>query len=361
MLWSFEGIGIGYSSVSIADGKIYTTGMADANGIMTCLDLNGQQLWQANYGPEWKRNFKGARCTPTIDNGSVYVISGVGQVGCFDADTGQKNWLIDAFSQFEGRYPHWGYAESPLVLENKIIFTVGGEKVLMAAVNIKDGSVVWTTPANGDRSAFCSPIAFQWADKTIIATVTENYILGVNAHSGELLFSYPISNYVTGNFRPTHPNTPIANDGKIFVSSGYDIGAIQLRLSEDGTSVEQVWTNPEFDNHHGCIVLLDGKLYGANWQSNKVGKWMCVDWQTGKTEYEILWGNKGGLTCADDMLYCYEEASGTVGLVKPENFEVVSSFPITLGENEHWARPVVCGKRFYIRHGDVLMAFDIAG
>jgi outer membrane protein assembly factor BamB len=63
------------------------------------------------------------------------------------------------------------------------------------------------------------------------------------------------------------------------------------------------------------------------------------------------------------MLYCYEEASGTVGLVKatPDGFDPVSTFMITLGEKEHWAHPVVCGKRLYIRHGDILMSFDIAG
>jgi len=160
-----------------------------------------------------------------------------------------------------------------------------------------------------------------------------------------------------------HPNTPIFKDGRIFISSGYDMGSVQLKLSADGTSVEKVWANPEFDNHHGGIVLVDGKLYGANWQSNKQGKWVCVDWETGKTLYEQEWGNKGSLSYADGMLYCYEEASGTVGLVKatPDGFDPVSTFMITLGEKEHWAHPVVCGKRLYIRHGDILMAFDIAG
>jgi outer membrane protein assembly factor BamB len=141
------------------------------------------------------------------------------------------------------------------------------------------------------------------------------------------------------------------------------MGSTQLKLSVNGDSVEKVWENPEFDNHHGGIVLVDGKLYGANWQSNKQGKWVCVDWETGKTLYEQEWGNKGSLSYADGMLYCFEENSGTVGLVKatPDGFNPVSSFQITQGEKEYWAHPVVCGKRLYIRHGDILMSFDIAG
>ena len=363
MLWSAEGIGHGYSTVAIADGKIYTTGMIDETGLLTCFDLDGNQLWQADYGPEWKRSYPGTRCTPTVDNGHVYVISGTGQVGCFKAESGKKVWLVDVFGQFEGQYPKWGYAESPLVLNDKVIVTVGGKKALFAALSTKDGSVVWTTPANGDKGAFCSPAAFQWAGKTIIVNMTENHIVGVNSQTGDVLFSYPVSNYVSDEVRGNHPNTPILKDGKIFVSSGYDMGAAQLKLSSDGLSVEEVWKNPDFDNHHGGIVLVDGKLYGANSQGSKQGDWMCIDWETSETVYEHTWGSKGSLTYADGMLYCYEEKSGTMGLVKatPEGFDPVSSFQITLGEKEHWAHPVVCGKRLYIRHGDVLMAFDIAG
>jgi outer membrane protein assembly factor BamB len=187
--------------------------------------------------------------------------------------------------------------------------------------------------------------------------------MGIDAKTGQVAFSYPTSNYITGKIRGYHPNTPIVKDGKIVVSSGYDMGSIQLKLSADGASVEEVWRNQGFDNHHGGIILVEGKLYGANWQSNKQGKWVCVDWGTGKILYEEQWGNKGSLSYADGMLYCYEEKSGTVGLVKatPDGFSPVSSFQITLGKKEHWAHPVVCGKRLYIRHGDFLMAFDIAG
>ncbi|MEN8126475.1 MAG: PQQ-binding-like beta-propeller repeat protein [Planctomycetota bacterium] len=362
MLWSVDGIGIGYSTVAIADEKIYTTGMVEDQGQLTCFDLGGKQLWQSDYGPEWKRNFTGARCTPTVDSDRVYVTSGTGQVACFKAQDGEKVWQVDAFTRYEGKYPNWGYAESPLVLDDKVIFTTGGKKALFVALNKKDGSVVWTTPANGDRSAFCSPVTFPWAGKTVALTMTENHMMSIDIDSGEVFFSYPVSNYISGRIRGTHPNTPIVHDGKIFISSGYDMGSVQLKLSADGSSVEKVWQNLEFDNHHGGIVLIDGKLYGANWQSNKRGKWVCVDWETGKMLYEQGWNNKGSLTYADGMLYCYEEKSGTVGLVKatPDGFSPVSSFQITQGEKEHWAHPVVCDKRLYIRHGDILMAFDIA-
>jgi outer membrane protein assembly factor BamB len=78
--------------------------------------------------------------------------------------------------------------------------------------------------------------------------------------------------------------------------------------------------------------------------------------------YKATWnGNKGSIIYADGMLYCYDEATGDVGLVpaSPKGFEVVSSFRVTQGSGKHWAHPAISGGRLYIRHGDALMAYDI--
>jgi len=63
------------------------------------------------------------------------------------------------------------------------------------------------------------------------------------------------------------------------------------------------------------------------------------------------------------MLYVYEgPREGTVSLVKatPEGFSRAGAFQVTLGDGNHWAHPVVSGGRLYIRHGGVLIAYDIA-
>jgi hypothetical protein len=61
------------------------------------------------------------------------------------------------------------------------------------------------------------------------------------------------------------------------------------------------------------------------------------------------------------MLYCYSER-GDVALVKPDpgDFDVVSSFRIDKGSGPHWAHPVIRDGRLYVRHGEVLMVFDIS-
>jgi outer membrane protein assembly factor BamB len=58
-------------------------------------------------------------------------------------------------------------------------------------------------------------------------------------------------------------------------------------------------------------------LRGINWTSNTRGNWVCLDWDSGKVMYEAKWnGNKGSIIYADDMLYCYDENTDDVALVK---------------------------------------------
>jgi hypothetical protein len=89
--------------------------------------------------------------------------------------------------------------------------------------------------------------------------------------------------------------------------------------------------------------------------------WQVINWNTG----EMLVQNKelggGSIIYADGMFYCYAENDGEIALVKasPQSFEVVSRFKVTLGTDQHWARPVIKDGVLFIRHGNALMAYKI--
>jgi outer membrane protein assembly factor BamB len=361
MLWSVEGLGSGYSTVAIAGGTIYTTGLVDRKGVLFAFDMQGKEKWKKTYGAEWRKSMPGVRCTPTVDGGNVYVISGVGEVFCYDAKSGDQKWTVDAFNKFGGKYGIWGIAESPLIDGDNIICTPGGSKATMVALNKNTGETVWTCLVEGERSCYCSPILVERGPNKIIVTMTDDLVLGVDAKTGKLLWKDSQKDQF-GENKAINPVSPIHHDGMVYATSGYDDGGAMLALSADGTSITRKWIDETLDCHHGGIVVVDGHIYGANWANNGDGSWVCLDWKTGKVKYETHWNCKGAVTYADGMLYCYEEKKGNVALVKPtpEKFDVVSSFKIELGDGKHWAHPVVCGKRLYIRHGDVLMAYDIS-
>ena len=141
---------------------------------------------------------------------------------------------------------------------------------------------------------------------------------------------------------------------------GYDYPAVMLEMDSTGTSVTEKFVDHTLDNHHHGVILTDGFLYGSNWFDNKRGRWVCMNWDTGEIKYVADWDTKGAIVMADGMLYCYNER-GSVGLVKPDpdEFKVVSEFKIKKGAGPHWAHPFIADGRLFMRHGDVLMVYDI--
>ena len=115
------------------------------------------------------------------------------------------------------------------------------------------------------------------------------------------------------------------------------------------------------DTHHGHYVYAGDYVFGSNWENNSKGKWICLEWYTGEVMYEEEWITKGSIVFADGLLYCYEERSGNVALVNPtpDKFDIISSFKIESGTGPHWAHPYIADGKLLIRHGDVLMVFEI--
>ena len=134
-----------------------------------------------------------------------------------------------------------------------------------------------------------------------------------------------------------------------------------LNLSEDGQSVDIAWISSVLDVHHGGVVKIGNHIYGSNWIDNRMGNWVCLDWETGEVKYETEWINKGSVIAAEGNLYCYEEKTGNIALVKatPEKFDIISSFKVPLGTGPHWSHPLIKDGVLYIRHMDALMAYDI--
>jgi outer membrane protein assembly factor BamB len=109
------------------------------------------------------------------------------------------------------------------------------------------------------------------------------------------------------------------------------------------------------------MVLIGNYIYSSTHDNNSMGRYICVDWTTGKTMWVTKWYNKGSIIAADGMIYIYEERWGHVGLVKPDStkLDVVSEFQVKKGTGPFWAHPVINNCVLYLRHGEALMAYNI--
>ena len=348
-LWSASGLGDGVSSVSVVDGRIYTAGMTNNRGSILAFDLAGKQLWKTEYvAIPLERGYPGVRTTPTYDDGAVYIMSALAKAAAFDAISGEILWQRD----LPNNHVTWGIAESPLVVDDKAIFTPGGEAGTMVALDKKTGVEKWVMTELTEASAYCSPRLFDDGRRRQIITLTEAHMIGVDPATGKLLWkvAYPARYSI-------HAVSPVFAGGSIYVTDGYGQGGKLFDLVGDGRSVVLGWEDEELDVQHGGVVAVLGVIYGA--ASN--GTWHALDIGSGETVNTIRRLGKGSVIYADGMLYGYTE-KGEVVLVDPDprRFDVVSRFEITEGEGHHWAHPVIAGGVLYIRHGDVLMAFDIS-
>ncbi len=352
LLWHFDGLGEGHASAAVTEKMVYTSGTEGENGFVIALDYSGKTIWKTVYGKEWMDSFNGVRSSPMIYNGLVYMMSGFGKVVAMNAVNGNVLWSKDILADFGGENIKWGVTENLVADGDKLFCTPGGPNVSMIALHVKTGELIWKAKSNGEKSAYCSPALIKLPTRNLLVTHTGNSIIGVDAATGELLWSYEHLNQYS-----IHPNTPLFKDGYLYCFSGYGQGGVMLNLADDGSSVTKVWKNASLDNQMGGVILFDGKIYGSG-QNNR--EWFCLDWKTGDILYSSKMLGRGNVIFADGKLYCYAD-TGDVALIDVSNgsFEKVSSFRVPFGEKQHWAHLVINNKRLYVRHGSSLMVYSI--
>jgi outer membrane protein assembly factor BamB len=360
LLWSYEGLGHGHSSVAVAHDKVYVSGIIDsaqAVGTLFAFDLEGTLLWKREYGQDFTDNFIGTRSTPVVVGDHVYLESGAGAIYCLQAENGEEIWSKDYVTDFGvDTTIQFGYAESVLIDGDRLICVPGSRENNVVALNRFTGETIWASRGNGEQATYNSPILVEIGDQRLIVAMTAASIMGIDADTGEMYWRMEQTQR-----NKIHANTPLYADGKLVVSSADptpNSGLVQLELLDEGRDARVVWRYRRFRNLLGGLVKIDSCLYG----STAMGKdWQVISWNTG----EMLVQNKelggGSIIYADGLFYCYTEREGEVALVdaSPEKFEVISKFEVPLGTKEHWARPVIDQGILYIRHGDALMAYNI--
>lgn len=356
MIWNAEGLGHGFSSLSIANGMIFTAGNIDDNTVVTAMDLDGKMLWKTVNGKAWTDSYPGSRGTPTIDGDFVYHQNPFGNIVCLKAKSGEIVWEKNILEAVNSKTNKWALAESLLIDGENLISCPGGPESSIVALNKITGEIVWKARSVGEIAGYSSPVLAEIDGLRIIINLMAKSIIGVNADNGDLLWHIMHKSYADENVL-----MPIYKDGAIFTST-LKAGSVKWRINVDGerASLEEIWRSKDMDNHHGDVALIDGYLYGTSTFYNR-GKWVCLDWETGELKYVTKGTGKSSLTYADGKLYTLS-TKRLVGLVDPgpENFEVINTFEIPdKGEGLSWAHPVVCDGRLYIRHGDFLYTYVI--
>ena len=351
LVWKFDGIGKGFSSVAVSGGMVYTAGDLGDRFTVFAFDMDGKPKWKIDHDAAWNKNSNpGARCTPTIDGGNLYVLSGDGLLGCYDARSGARKWA-HKMSEFGGKPPSWGYAESPLIQGNLVIVTPGGSKCIVA-LNKLTGQPAWASGgfSAGAQYGGCAPFTFQ--NVPMLAAGTAGGHVCVDARSGALAF---LNDFSANNI--ANCPTPAYSDGHVFWANGYGKGGICMKLAAAGGRITatEAWRSGDMVCHHGGYIIDNGYIYGDNG-----GGVTCLDLKTGKTMWKNRGVGKGSVLWADGMLYLFGESGGKAALAtcSPEGMQMKGQFSVA-GSGPSWAHPVVIGGRLYLRYDTNLYCYDV--
>ncbi len=369
LAWKASGTGVGYSSVAVSGGRIFTLG--DRDGAQHVIALNegdGKLLWTAKLGAAWRDEMGGPRGTPSVSDDLVFAVGTEGDVAAFEVATGKERWRKSLVSDFGGfMMSIWKFSESPLVDGDRLVVTPGARDAALVALDKKTGKEIWRTavpdlgPKGKDGAGYSSVVISQAAGVKQYVQLMGRGLVGVRAEDGKFLWGYnKVANDVA------NISTPVVLANYVFASTGYQTGSAFLELSKagDGVQAKEVYflDAKTFQNHHGGFVVVGTQVYGGH--GHRKGFPICVEFTTGK----VLWGgdirNAGSgsaaVAYADGNLY-FRYENGVMVLIRatPEGYQEKGSFTIPNVKDPSWSHPVIAGGRLYLREQDTLYAYDV--
>ncbi|HJS75073.1 MAG TPA: PQQ-binding-like beta-propeller repeat protein, partial [Vicinamibacteria bacterium] len=273
-------VGEGFSTVVVAGGRVYSMDTDGAAEYVFARDAkDGSPAWRIPIGESPRDNYggHGPRTTPTLDGDRLFVLSAEGRLLSLDAATGRELWFRDLAKDFRFRPPAEGAASCPLVVGSEVFAMVGGANgPTVAAFDRATGKTLWT--ALEDRASYSSPVLLPLAGREQLLVLTARRLVSLVPENGAPLWSHSWETYDGVNVA-----TPIlAGPNRVFISSGYDQGAVLLEVSETGPISR--WRSREMKNHFNNSVFHEGVLYGFDMAIFK-----AVDASSGET----LWRGRG--------------------------------------------------------------------
>jgi len=396
--WKTKGLGGGFSSVAIVDGRIYTMGVvgntdskygasapapkraAGKRGqatkgrgrsggnagdcMLMALDVNnGKPIWATKVGTG------DPNCTPTVDGDRVYCLDRNGALSCVDATDGKVIWSKSLVTDFGGHMMSgWGYSESPLIDGEKLVCTPGGSEATLIALDKKTGQTIWKAkapadlgPSGADGAGYSSIVVSNGGGVKQFVQLVGRGLVSFRAEDGKFLWHYNrVANHVA------NIPTPLVKDDFVFASSGYGAGAALLKLKADGdgVSAQEIYFLPgnKVQNHHGGMVLFGDHVYLGNGHNN--GFPLFIELKTGK----VAWnggrgpgtGSAAVLEADGDLYFRYQ--NGTMALIQasPDKYELKGSFKLATHNGESWPHPVIVDHCLYLRDQDALLCYDIS-
>jgi outer membrane protein assembly factor BamB len=336
-LWS-AALGRGYSSVSVAAGRLFTLGHDEAAGLdrVYCFDaLTGVETWRH----EWPADIRddshggGTLTTPSILGERVYVTNREGRGFCFEAEDGELVWQHDYREELGLELPGWGFSASPLLIDGRLVLELGGALVFCDPAS---GDVL-SVAGNAGWGAYANPAPFELDGRPLLAVFAGTGLVVHDRSDGEVVWTHRWRSSPGVNV-----GTPVVIGDSVLVSAGYGLGAVRVRLAT-GAEPEVLWTNRMMRNKVSGLVAFEEHLYGFD---ESMLKCYGLD---GLEKWRVRGLGIGVPSIAGGrLLVLSSKGELIVAPATPEGFEALSRRKVLDG-GVYWTPPVLVGGLIYCR------------
>lgn len=355
LLWKAENLGGGFSTPSVAQGRVFGMGYRDKDEVVWALDeKTGAEVWAVRIADANRKvgYSEGPRCTPTVDGDRLYVLGLGADLVCLKIANGEQIWRKNLRTDFNGQVGGWGYSESPLIDGDKVLCTPGGKTATLIALNKMNGETLWKgVVPKGDQAHYSSIIAVEFDGQRQYIQFLGGGVVGLSG-DGAYLWRYDHPHNGTANC-----STPLYRDGQVFAASAYGTGGGLVKLSRAGDKVEaeEVYFTKNMKNHHGGMVLLGDYLYGSD-----EGLLTCLEFKTGKVQWAERKAGKGSIAFADGCLYYRNEGGPTILIeANPKKYVERGRFAPPRTGKPAWPHPIVANGKLFLRDQQYLYCYDV--
>jgi len=231
---------------------------------------------------------------------------------------------------------------------------------LMMAVDVNDGRVLWKTAnPNTWTMTHSSVVPMELEGQRTFVWCASGGVVGVSAEDGRLLWEYPDWRIAIANV----PTPVVVGDGRLFLSGGYNAGAMMLQLKAENGRIKaeaQYRLKPDvFGSAQQTPILYEGRLYGVRPDQQMV----CLDLEGG-----VLWTSTpshrfglGPYAIANGLLYAMnDEGLLTVAEATPTAFVPLAQAKVLEGP-ESWGPMAFASGRLIVRDLKSMTCLDITG
>lgn len=353
LLWR-QPVGGGYASFAVAEGRAFTIEQRRHQEVVVAYDVaSGRELWTVGWDAEFREALggDGPRATPQWDQGRLYALGALGEFRCLDAATGRVLWRRNVLADAHASNLTYGLAASPLVVQDKVIVAAGDRgRHSLLAYNKLTGEPIWQALDEG--AAYSSPMRVELAGRQQLLVATVRHVVGVDAASGQLLWSFPWA--VQGNNRNI-AQPLLLGTNRFFLSAGYGTGCVALEVNrtDDRFTLRELWRHKLMRNKFTSSVLWQGCIYGLD-----EDVLACLDAQTGQVQWRAGRYGYGQVLLASGHLLVLG-GNGELALVQatPERHLELARVRALRGKT--WNHPALADGRLLVRNNAQMACFDL--